>query len=95
MGVEFCACATQASIVIKEERRNVRSLELVVLAVGKLKEAWVQDGCAEYAKRGRGKLPFDLVEVKDYAELSLKIPTRYKLWALDGRGKQFSSEELA
>jgi 23S rRNA (pseudouridine1915-N3)-methyltransferase len=70
-------------------------VKLAVLAVGKLKEAWVQEGCAEYAKRMRGKLPLDLVELKDDGELSRKIPPRYKLWALDERGKQLSSEELA
>ena len=49
-------------------------MKLSVLAVGKLKEAWVQEGCAEYAKRVRGKLPLDLVEVKDDGELTRKIP---------------------
>ena len=47
----------------------------------------------------RGKLPLDVVEVKDDAELIRKIPPkdygRYKLWALDERGKELSSEELA
>ena len=74
-------------------------MKLALVAVGKLKEAWVQEGCAEYAKRVRGKLPLDLVEVKDDAELIRKIPPkdygRYKLWALDERGKELSSEELA
>ncbi len=70
-------------------------MKLAVIAVGKLKEAWVQEGCAEYAKRVRGKLPLDLVEVKDDAELARKIPPRYKLWALDERGKELSSEDLA
>jgi 23S rRNA (pseudouridine1915-N3)-methyltransferase len=70
-------------------------VKLAVLAVGKLKEPWVQEGCAEYAKRMRGKLPLDLVEVKDNAELVRKIPPRYKLWALDERGKELSSDELA
>ena len=70
-------------------------MKLALVAVGKLKEAWVQEGCAEYAKRVRGKLPLDLVEVKDDAELGRKIPPRYKLWALDERGKELSSEELA
>jgi 23S rRNA (pseudouridine1915-N3)-methyltransferase len=70
-------------------------VKVSLLAVGKLKEAWVQEGCAEYAKRVRGKLPLDLVEVKDDGELSRKIPPRYKLWALDERGKELSSEELA
>jgi 23S rRNA (pseudouridine1915-N3)-methyltransferase len=70
-------------------------VKLALVAVGKLKEAWVQEGCAEYAKRVRGKLPLDLVEVKDDAELVRKIPPRYKLWACDERGKELSSEELA
>jgi len=74
-------------------------VKLALVAVGKLKEAWVQEGCAEYAKRVRGKLPLDVVEVKDDAELIRKIPPkdygRYKLWALDERGKELSSEELA
>ena len=74
-------------------------MKLALVAVGKLKEAWVQEGCAEYAKRVRGKLPLDVVEVKDDAELIRKIPPkdygRYKLWALDERGKELSSEELA
>jgi 23S rRNA (pseudouridine1915-N3)-methyltransferase len=70
-------------------------VKLAILAVGKLKEAWVQEGCAEYAKRMRGKLPLELIEVKDDAELTRKIPPRYKLWALDERGKQLSSDELA
>ena len=55
----------------------------------------MQDGCAEYAKRVRAKLPLDLVEVKDDAELVRKLPPRHKLWALDERGVQLSSEELA
>jgi 23S rRNA (pseudouridine1915-N3)-methyltransferase len=43
----------------------------------------------------RGKLPLDLVEFRDDGELSRKIPPRYKLWALDERGKQLTSDELA
>ena len=70
-------------------------MKLAVVAVGKLKEAWVQEGCAEYAKRVRGKLPLELVEVKDDAELVRKIPPRYKLWALDERGRELASEDLA
>ncbi|MDB4971075.1 MAG: hypothetical protein JWN44_6764 [Myxococcales bacterium] len=55
----------------------------------------MQEASAEYAKRVRGKLPLDLVEVKDDAELVRKIPPRHKLWALDERGKELTSEELA
>lgn len=70
-------------------------MKLAVIAVGRLKEAWIQEGCAEYAKRVRGKLPLELLEVKDDGELVRKIPPRYKLWALDERGKELSSDELA
>jgi 23S rRNA (pseudouridine1915-N3)-methyltransferase len=70
-------------------------VKLNVLAVGRLKEAWAQEACAEYTKRMRGKLPLDVLEVKDDAELIRKIPPRYKLWALDERGKELSSEELS
>lgn len=70
-------------------------MKLALVAVGKLKEAWVQEASAEYAKRVRGKLPLDVVEVKDDAELVRKIPPRYKLWALDERGKELTSDELA
>lgn len=70
-------------------------MKLALIAVGKLKEAWVQEGCAEYAKRVRGKLPLDIVEVKDDAELARRLPPRHKLWALDERGKELTSEQLA
>lgn len=55
----------------------------------------MQQGCAEYAKRVRAKLPLDLVEVKNDDELARKLPPRYKLWALDERGTELGSDELA
>ncbi len=70
-------------------------MKLAVIAVGKLKEAWVQEGCAEYAKRLRGKLPLELVEVKDDAELARRLPPRHLVWALDERGTELTSEELS
>jgi 23S rRNA (pseudouridine1915-N3)-methyltransferase len=70
-------------------------VKLTILAVGKLREPWVQAGCDEYARRMRGKLPLDIIEAKDDADLVKKLPARYQLWALDERGKQLSSDELA
>lgn len=72
-------------------------MKLTVLAVGKLREAWVAEGCEEYAKRMRGKLPLEIVEVRDTAELEKRLAksTRAQVWALDERGKQLSSDELA
>jgi 23S rRNA (pseudouridine1915-N3)-methyltransferase len=71
-------------------------VKLTVLAVGKLRDAWVQEGCEEYARRVRPKLPFEVVEVRDDADLAKRIEKiRGQVWALDERGKQLSSEELA
>jgi 23S rRNA (pseudouridine1915-N3)-methyltransferase len=70
-------------------------VKLTVLAVGKLRDAWVKEGCDEYAKRVRGKLPLDIVELKDAGELERRLPPRYRVWALDERGRELSSEELA
>jgi len=70
-------------------------VKLTILAVGKLRDAWVKDAADEYLKRLRGKLPLEILEVKDDAELARKIPPRARLWALDERGKQLSSDELA
>jgi 23S rRNA (pseudouridine1915-N3)-methyltransferase len=55
----------------------------------------VQAGCEEYARRMRGKLPLEVTEARDDADLPKRIPPRSKLWALDERGKQLSSDELA
>lgn len=70
-------------------------MKLTVLAVGKLKEAWVREGCDEYLRRVARHLPCEIVEVKDDAALSARIPPRHRVVALDERGTQVSSQELA
>jgi 23S rRNA (pseudouridine1915-N3)-methyltransferase len=70
-------------------------VKLLILAVGKLRDAWVADGCAEYAKRLRPRLPVEIAELKSDAELPGRIPPRYLRWVLDERGAQPSSRELA
>lgn len=70
-------------------------MKLLVLAVGKLRDAWVADGCAEYTKRLRPRFPVEIVEVKADADLPGRIPPRYLRWVLDERGAQPSSRELA
>jgi 23S rRNA (pseudouridine1915-N3)-methyltransferase len=69
--------------------------------------AWVQSGYAEYAKRLSRELPLELIEVaaksRDPARamseegeaLLTAIPKGAHVVALDGRGKAWSSEELA
>ena len=70
-------------------------MKLTVLAVGKLRESWVREGCAEYDKRVRAKLPLDVIEVKSSSDLERRLPPRAELWALDERGRELSSMELA
>ena len=71
--------------------------------------AWVQDGCAEYVKRLSRELPVKLVEISTKSRsgesgrtmadegtaLLAAIPKGCHVVALDGRGKPWSSEDLA
>jgi 23S rRNA (pseudouridine1915-N3)-methyltransferase len=78
-----------------------------LIAVGERMPAWVQSGYAEYAKRLSRELPLELIEVaaksRDPARamsevgvaLLTEIPKGAHVVALDGRGKAWSSEELA
>jgi 23S rRNA (pseudouridine1915-N3)-methyltransferase len=70
-------------------------VKLVVLATGKLKERHWVEACAEYHKRIKHYLPCEIVEVKKEGELLSRCPPRLLRWALDERGKQLDSAELA
>ncbi|HXD84304.1 MAG TPA: 23S rRNA (pseudouridine(1915)-N(3))-methyltransferase RlmH [Rudaea sp.] len=78
-----------------------------LIAVGERMPAWVQTGFAEYAKRLSRELPLELIEVaaksrdparamsEEGTALLAAIPKGAHVVALDGRGKPWSSEELA
>lgn len=82
-----------------------------LIAVGERMPGWVADGFAEYRKRLSHELPLDLIELKpgtrgkgrDDARAILDegvailaaLPQDTHVIALDGRGKSWSSEELA
>jgi 23S rRNA (pseudouridine1915-N3)-methyltransferase len=70
-------------------------VKLHVLAVGKLREAWVREGCAEYEKRIARHLPIEIVELKDTRALAQRLPARARIVALDERGREPTSDELA
>jgi 23S rRNA (pseudouridine1915-N3)-methyltransferase len=71
-------------------------VKLTVLAVGKLRDAWLEEGAADYHKRVKARLPIEVIEARDDADLVKRLPRgRGAVWALDERGKQLSSEELA
>jgi 23S rRNA (pseudouridine1915-N3)-methyltransferase len=82
-----------------------------LVAVGERAPAWVADGFAEYRKRLSHWLPLDLVEVEpglrgkgrdaaramsdEGARVLAAVPKGALVVALDGRGRAWSSEELA
>lgn len=82
-----------------------------LIAIGERMPAWVAEGFAEYRKRLSHDLPFELIELKpgtrgkgrDDARAILDegngmlaaLPRDSHVVALDGRGKTWSSEELA
>ena len=81
-----------------------------LIAVGERMPAWVAEGYGEYVKRLSRELPLELVEIstrqrgaRDPAraiadegqQMLAAIPKGGHVVALDGRGKPWSSEELA
>lgn len=82
-----------------------------LLAIGERMPGWVAEGFAEYRKRLSHDLPLDLVELKPGARgkgrddaravhyegvaILAALPRDTHVIALDGRGKTWSSEELA
>lgn len=82
-----------------------------LIAVGERMPAWVADGFAEYRKRLSHELPIDLVEIPlgargkgrdstraiadEGAAVRAALPKDAQVIALDGRGKPWSSEQLA
>ena len=82
-----------------------------LVSVGERMPGWVADGFAEYRKRLSHELPLDLVEIAlgargkgrdpdramadEGAAVLSAIPKDTHVVALDGRGKPWSSEQLA
>jgi 23S rRNA (pseudouridine1915-N3)-methyltransferase len=70
-------------------------MKIVILAVGKLKDPWVLEGCAEYLQRLRRHATIQVVEVKEGTALAARIPARHRVVALTERGQEPTSAELA
>ncbi len=72
-------------------------MKVTVAVVGRLKasDGGLTDAEADYGKRLRRQCTFDLVEHKDEAALLAAIPAGAHLYALDERGDQLTSRQLA
>lgn len=82
-----------------------------LISVGERMPAWVSEGFAEYSKRLSRELPLELVELRlgergkgrdlaraledEGAAMLAAIPRGSHVVALDGRGRTWSSEDLA
>jgi 23S rRNA (pseudouridine1915-N3)-methyltransferase len=84
-------------------------MRLRLIAVGTRMPAWVRSGCDEYLRRLRGALAVTLTEIEpgprrrgtaqaiaaEGARLLTALRPQEHLIALDERGRQFSTSELA
>jgi 23S rRNA (pseudouridine1915-N3)-methyltransferase len=86
-------------------------MKAVLLAVGERAPAWVAEGFAEYQKRLSHWLPLSLHEIspclrgkgrdaarataEEGARVLAALPKQAHVVALEGRGRQYSSEQLA
>ena len=79
-----------------------------ILCVGKIKESFIKDGIYEYAKRISGYDKFQITEVKEFNQKTIKqniydegtlllqeISEKDFVITLEIKGKQLTSEELA
>ena len=77
-------------------------LKIQLICIGRLKEKFYIDACAEYEKRLRRFCNFEIIElpetgdiVRDGANMLSRIPSGARVVALCIEGKLHSSEELA
>ncbi len=70
-------------------------LSVLILCVGTLKEPYLRDAAAEYAKRIGGFARLTVRETRSDRELCALLPPRSYKIALCVEGKALSSEELA
>jgi 23S rRNA (pseudouridine1915-N3)-methyltransferase len=70
-------------------------LQFRIVAVGKIREAWLRRAVDEYLSRVQRVLRCDEVEVTASAGLARAVPDRFSTVALDPGGKAMTSEGFA
>jgi 23S rRNA (pseudouridine1915-N3)-methyltransferase len=70
-------------------------VKITVSAVGRLKEPYLVDACAEYEKRLRPYCTLAVTEAKDEAAMLAALPANAHVYAFDERGELVTSAQLA
>jgi len=76
-------------------------MNVTLIAVDRLRESYLREGCALYVKRLGPLLPVRTIEVRpstqseESSALLKQIPADATVWALDRGGTELSSEQLA
>jgi 23S rRNA (pseudouridine1915-N3)-methyltransferase len=76
-------------------------MNVTIVAVDRLRESYIRDGCALYIKRLAPMLPVRTIDVRassqgeESSALLKQIPADATVWALDRSGTELSSEQLA
>jgi 23S rRNA (pseudouridine1915-N3)-methyltransferase len=83
-------------------------LHIKIIAVGKLRERYLREGCVEYLRRLNSYAQVEVVEIKEETHgtpsartdaeakrITAALPARCHLIVLDERGKQFTSPKFA
>jgi 23S rRNA (pseudouridine1915-N3)-methyltransferase len=66
-----------------------------LIAVGKNMPSWIKTGFAEYAKRLSKDYKLQLIEIRKKEAMLSAIPKNSLIIALDERGRQWNTHELA
>jgi 23S rRNA (pseudouridine1915-N3)-methyltransferase len=76
-------------------------MNVTIVAVDRLRESYLREGCALYIKRLAPLLPVRMVDVRpstqsdESSALLKQLPVDGTVWALDRTGTEVSSEQLA
>lgn len=76
-------------------------MNVTILAVDRLRESYLRDGCGLYVKRLAPLLPVRMLDVKPSSQseesstLLKQVAADATVWALDRAGTELSSEQLA
>lgn len=76
-------------------------MNVTMIAVDRLRESYLREGCALYVKRLAPMLPVRAIDLRPATQseesnaLLKQIPAEAIVWALDRRGTELSSEQLA